>query len=1113
MKAGVILKRILALLLSLCMILMLLSSAIIAFADEGEPIGEDPAPYEEYTDGDDEAIAENETADYEEDETYDDADLVGDDADAVEEHYADNTTVYDLENEEDVPAEPDEEPPPEDPDAGDDDSEIYDDESYDDENALQLQGDYVLDEIIIKFKDPSQVPGKEKQLQKEIEKVQKIGFVEDLGVYVVKADGLRRDPNSILNRYKNNKYVEYVEPNYVFTTGFAPNDQYYTSQSLVLMLLNAQDGWDILKGSSTPIIAVVDSGVASHPDLPPLLDGYSAVAGLSPNNDTDGHGTGVAGTIGCIGNNKIGVAGINWSASILPVKVDDAKGTISTSNLAKGIIWAADNGAKVINISCGSASDSTTIKNAVDYAYSKGCAIIAGAGNDGKEALLYPARYSNVIAVGATSNGSTRISWSSYGSGMNVVAYGSYYTATPSGGYNILSGTSFATPQVSALASMVWALNPDLTVDELYNMIQDGCRTLGGGYNTETGYGMIDIGKTLKLALDSAGNSAAEAEAAAKAAAEAEAKAKAEAEAKAKAEAEAAAEAEAKAKAEAEAAAAAKAKAEAEAAAAAEAEAKAKAEAEAAAAAEAEAKAKAEAEAAAKAKAEAEAKAQAEAEARAKAEAEAAAAAEAEAKAKAEAEAKAAEEAAAQAESSQETWSPPTIKLVGFNEMTLEYGQGYIESGYTAFDCKNGDLKNDVRITNTVDIWKAGLYTVTYEVADSAGLTARATRTVTVNPKPADPTPPTAPKITIIGSNPIILHLTSGTPYKEQSAKAVDGDGTDISDLVKISGTVTRDVADTYTITYTIVSPVSGLSATATRDVRIVAPTEKKDPRTKYGLSGQAKQGALVIHTGIVSNGLGFMDLKVSSIDNNMTIIAQLINTSTNKAAVTDTFSAAGTKQYKIEEGKYQLVVAISKANGNSKYSIDLLMPEVESTLYFDEDEVPLYGMPQIAPIGSNPIILHVGGTPYFEQGARATDFLGNEIPKEQIFISGDVNEEEAGTYIITYTVMSLLGIPVQVTRDVRIIAPNEYGVFEEEEVPLDELPDEVPPPAPVSPAPPSPTIVTYIVVKGDSLYGIAQKLLGNGNRWGEIYEMNKAVIGNDPRMIMIGAELKIKIN
>ena len=1072
----------------------------------------------------------------------------------VEGNYTDLTTQYDLQNEVDVPPEPEETPPPVELIVEEDESAIYGDENFDAENAAQLKNEYVLDELIIKFKSPSQVKGKEKQLQKEIEKVTKLGFVESLGAYVIKVDDLNKNPNAVLNHFKNNKFIDYVEPNYVMKFDFIPNDTNYKSQSLVLSLLKAQDGWDILTGDSSKIIAVVDSGVAVHPDLPPLMPGYSAVSSLSPNNDKVGHGTGVAGTIGCIGNNGIGSAGINWNASIMPVKVDDANGTLTAANVANGIKWAADNGAKVINMSIGFATDSTTIKSAIDYAYNKGCVLVAATGNDSKNAVSYPARYSNVIAVGSTTNGTTRVASSNYGTGINVVAYGGYYTATASNGYSNMSGTSFASPQVAALASMVWGLNPKLTNAEVCKLIEQGCKPLGGGFNQETGYGLIDIANTLKLA----GGTASSVDSAADTKAKAESEAAAAAEAKAQADAAAAA----KAQADADAAAAAKALADAEA-----------------------ARALAEAEAAA-------------------AEAEAALAMEEATNIEAslppgtmplvleapvgtrnnysgavgydiealtdmtvtnlgrplngtmnathrayiwnidtktlvgfaditpdspldaagfkvaaldkpvnlqkggkyrivsdefsggdkwyditdssafklssdcrfitssygaagsfgtfpdmtynpvgikahvgvnlyyEYTTEELPPAQLPPETQQDVRTAPIITLSGFTDMTLDYGQTYKESGYSAIDCKNVNLTAAVKITNNVDIWKAGMYTVSYDVSDVTGLSAKVNRTVTVLPEPVVVIPPTAPKITINGSNPIILHLTSGTPYKEQSAKAVDYDGKDISNLVKVTGSVNRNVAGTYTLTYSVTSPDSGLTATTTRNVRIVAPTEKKDPRTKYGLNGQAKQGAKVTHTGIVSPDIGFMDLQVSSIDKNMTIIVELVDTATKKSVVKDTFTAAGTKQYRIDQGKYELAVTIDKANGNSKYEINLLMPETAPVMFFAEDEVPLtfIAPPKVAPIGSNPIILHLGGTPYMEQGARALDFNDMNI-SDRVEIIGEPDTSVAGTYIINYKVVNDLGLEGYATREVRIIAPNEFGYFDEEEVPLADLP------------------------------------------------------------------------
>jgi len=1063
------LKKVFSLVICLCLLISS-SSAFSAFADDGNSGSEN-------TSGGESALSEDSPA-------------------SIEEPYVGSDTIYDLKNEVDAPILPEPEPPKEEPIVED---ELLGDLDFfaDIEDQLSM-GEYITNEIVIGFYPRKNFPGKEKQYDNEVAKVLKDGLAvvdEKNNIYLVKSDDFLKNPNATMNRYKNSDYIKFIEPNYTMDFGIIPNDPNYKSQSLVLTILNAQKGWDLLSGASAPIIAVVDSGVAAHPDLPPLLPGFSAVAGLSPNNDKLGHGTGVAGTIGCIGNNNIGSAGINWNASIMPVKIDDANGTVTVANVAKGIMWAADNGAKVINLSLGYSADSVALKNAVEYAFDKGCAIFAATGNESKNAVCFPARYTNVMAVGSTTNGSTRVASSNYGPGVNVTAFGGYFTAAPSGGYTNLSGTSFATPQVAALASMVWSLNPKLKNQEVYRLIEQGCKALGsGGFNEQTGYGLIDIEKTLGLAMASNPLNAVDPEAEAAAAAEAAAKAEAEAAAKAAAEAAAAAEkarleAEAKAKAEAEA------KAAAEAAAAA---AKAAAEAAAKAAAEEAAKAAAE-EAAAKAAAEAAAKAAEEAKAKAEAEAAEKARLEAEAAEKARLELEAALAAQAPPETQQEVRTPPIITLTGFTELTLEYGQAYNEMGFKAFDCKNVNLTGSVNVTNNINIWKAGIYTVNYEVTDSTGLEAHAIRTVTVKPEPVVVIPKTAPKITIIGSNPIILHQTSSTPYKEQSARAIDYDGTDISKLVIISGSVKRATAGTYTLTYSITSPVTGLKSTATRNVRIVAPLEKKDPRTKYGLSGQAKAGAKVTHTGVVSNAVGFMDLHVSSIDKNMTISVELIDTTTKKAVLKDTFTAAGTKQYRIDKSKYELVVAIDKANGNSKYSINLLMPETAATVFFTEDEVPLtyISAPKVAPIGSNPIILHLGGTPYKEQGARAVDF-NDEVISERVEVIGEPDTSVAGTYVITYRVVNDLGLVGEATRDVRIIAPNEFGYFDEEEVPLANLPmfgDNI----------------AYVVLRNDSLWGIAKKLYGDPLRWYEIYDMNKDAIGKNPGALSVGQVLVVK--
>ena len=1156
-----------------------------------------------------------------------------DDPADVEEYYEGDGTVYDLKDESNAEPLPEEAPPPEviDPDE-ESEEEIYGDDLFYGETAKQLDGgEHILDEINIIFYPRSDFPGKEKQYDDAVAKVLKDGLsyigesIDGEPMYNVRSEDFLKNPNATLNKFKNNKYIKVVEPNYICVTEAAPNDPNYTSQKLTLTAINAINGWDIIRGGG-PVVAVVDSGVVQHPDLPPLLPGYSSVSGLSPNNDTVGHGTGVAGTIGAVGDNNLGGVGINWNANILPVKVDDASGTMSTANVAKGIIWAADNGAKIINLSLGSSSSSVTMENAINYAYTKGCAIFAATGNDGKNGISYPARYANVVAVGGTSAGSTRAAVSNYGTGMGVMAITSYSTLTPSGGFSTLSGTSFSCPQAVGLASLVWALNPSLTNDQVVDLIYRGAKGGGSYVNDEIGYGCINIANTLTLTQatlasapavpvdktapvltmtgsqtmtisqgtaytepgykavddvdgditskvtvtgtvnvntpgtytltytvsdaagnkntatrtitvtavdktapvitltggasvqinqgtaytepgytatdnidgnitskvtvtgtvnvntagtytltytvsDAAGNAATATRTITVAAVDKTAPVitltggtSVQIN-----------------------------------------------------------QGTAYTEPGYTATDNVDGNITSKVTVTGTVNANTAGTYTLTYKVSDTAGNTAtatrtvsvvyvdktsptltlAGDNPAQINQGTEytepgytatdnvdgnitskvtvtgtvntgvpgiytiTYTvkdtagntattarkitvnavpetppepprtPPTIALTGFASMTLEYGQAYIEDGYRAADCDGKDITANVKITGTVDHWNAGLYTITYEVSDTVNpnLTARAARTVTVSPKPADPPPKEAPKITIIGSGTIILHQDSATAYKEQKAKAVDYDGKDISDLVTVSGNLNRTTAGTYTINYSVTSPDSKLTSTASRTVRIVAPTEKSEARKSYGLSGQAKQGAKVTHTGVLASSVGFMDLKIASIDKNMTITTKLIDTATKKSVLTDTFSAAGTKQYKIDEGKYELEVTIDKANGNSKYELNLTMPEAAPVMIYEINEVPLISPPQIAPIGSNPIVLYASSpTPYREQGAKAVDFLGNDMSGSVTCTPfTDAQRGTPGTYTITYTVM-WGNVPIEVTRDVRIL--DEFEELGEAEVP-----------------------------------------------------------------------------
>jgi len=171
-----------------------------------------------------------------------------------------------------------------------------------------------------------------------------------------------------------------------------------------------------------------------------------------------------------------------------------------------GIRYAADNGANVINLSLGTESSSSVLKNAIDYAYGKGCVIVAAAGNSGTRSVHYPAAYPNVIGVGNTSNGTTKVSSSSYGPGLDVMAIGTYLTTATSGGYASATGTSFASPQVAGLCALLLSVNPNLTQEEITQYIINGCTDMvDTGWDEQTGWGFVNFQKTIEILLDDMG--------------------------------------------------------------------------------------------------------------------------------------------------------------------------------------------------------------------------------------------------------------------------------------------------------------------------------------------------------------------------------------------------------------------------------------------------------------------------------------------------------------------------------------------------------------------------------------------------------------------------------
>src|SRR5436309_12245197 len=296
--------------------------------------------------------------------------------------------------------------------------------------------------------------------------------------------------------------VKYAEPNYVYRAFRVPNDPFFSSKQWGPQKINAPGAWDVPTGSANSVVAVVDSGVSStNPEFSgKLLTGTNCVSPGGITDDDNGHGTHVAGIAAAIGDNGIGIAGIAWAASILPIKVLDASGSGTNANVACGIQAGADFAASnpgmrvVENLSLGGFAYAQLMKDAVDFALQSNVLVIAAAGNDGKATVQFPAGYPGVMAVGATTPANERATFSTYGSHLSVVAPGvDIYSTYLGGSYKYLSGTSMAAPHISGTAALVRAVQAGLSPAQVRSQIEQTATRLGGsGFNPQFGWGLVN---------------------------------------------------------------------------------------------------------------------------------------------------------------------------------------------------------------------------------------------------------------------------------------------------------------------------------------------------------------------------------------------------------------------------------------------------------------------------------------------------------------------------------------------------------------------------------------------------------------------------------------------
>lgn len=340
----------------------------------------------------------------------------------------------------------------------------------------------------------------------------------------------------VLSQLQASSAVVYAQPNYLRAAlaplANGPNDPYYQSGAQWwLEAVGADRVWvednDLLPPASgrLVVIAILDSGIMpTHQDLTGRLTSgrdFVVVGGTAA--DDEGHGTHVAGIAAAAANNGLGIAGAasHGDIRLMPVKVLDQNGVGSDYNIAQAIIWSADQGAKVLNLSFGSTSAGQVLENAIQYAVDRGCLVVASAGNDAVNTAgqyynpeIFPAAYPRVVAVAACDSTGARAVYSEHHDYVDLAAPGgndgplsgmiisTFYNAADA--YAYAYGTSMAAPMVSACAAMLWVQDPNRGPEDVLTLLTTTADKTGSlaadadGWNRDLGWGRVNLYRALK---------------------------------------------------------------------------------------------------------------------------------------------------------------------------------------------------------------------------------------------------------------------------------------------------------------------------------------------------------------------------------------------------------------------------------------------------------------------------------------------------------------------------------------------------------------------------------------------------------------------------------------
>jgi thermitase len=323
-------------------------------------------------------------------------------------------------------------------------------------------------------------------------------IIQQINVRILSVPETVRD--RILDALSHRPDIEFAEPDSLIAPDLVPNDFNYISE-WHLPKIQAPQAWDLTTGSSSVIIAILDTGVdGTHPDLASkLVPGWNFYDNTSDTSDVVGHGTAVAGSAAALSNNSIGVASIAWGCKIMPIRVSDSLGYGSILAMAQGLIWAADHGARVANISY-KVTTSSTVTSAAQYFQSKSGVVTISAGNDGTFDSSPDNPY--VLTVSATDSTDLLASFSCTGANIDLAAPGvGVSTIIAGGAYGAGTGTSFSAPVVAGVAALVISMNPGLTGVQVQDILKQTADDLGSaGWDANYGYGRVNAYKAVFLA-------------------------------------------------------------------------------------------------------------------------------------------------------------------------------------------------------------------------------------------------------------------------------------------------------------------------------------------------------------------------------------------------------------------------------------------------------------------------------------------------------------------------------------------------------------------------------------------------------------------------------------